>query len=319
MLDALSLEYRPEIEHLPQALPSVPRMSLQNDTISLPVLNQSAGDGFVERLGSIFENAPWVAGRAASQRPFATVADLFRALREAIERASEEEILALLRGHPELAFSGTMTRDSVGEQHAAGLDRLSATQRETFDRLNKAYREKFGFPFILCVRRHGRDSILREFERRLNLTADQERETALTEVLRIGALRLDQRISGPDRLSVTGRLSTHVLDTTEGRPAAGIEIELFELASDGPHLLARANTNADGRTDRPLIGDRPVPIAHYELRFHVRAYFRGKGHRLADPAFLDLVPIRFGVAEPEAHYHVPLLVTPWSYSTYRGS
>ena len=294
-------------------------MSVLIETAPLQALNQSADDSFVERLSGVFENAPWIAARAAPRRPFATVADLFRALRAIIERASEEEILALLRGHPELAFSGTMTRDSVGEQNAARLDRLSDTQREAFDRLNKAYREKFGFPFILCVRRHGRDSILREFERRLGLPADQERETALAEVLRIGALRLDQRVNGPDRLPVAGRLSTHVLDTAEGRPAAGIEIELFELASDGQHLAGRAITNADGRTDRPLIGDRPVPIALYELHFHVGAYFRAKGHRLADPAFLDVVPIRFGVAEPEAHYHVPLLVTPWTYSTYRGS
>jgi 2-oxo-4-hydroxy-4-carboxy-5-ureidoimidazoline decarboxylase len=294
-------------------------MSLHNETVSLPTLNQGTDATFIEGLGGMFENAPWIAGRAASQRPFATVADLFRVMHEAVERASEEEILALLRGHPELAFSGAMTRDSVDEQNAAGLDRLSGAQRETFGRLNKAYREKFGFPFILCVRRHGRDSILREFERRLGLSADQERETALAEVLRIGALRLDQRIAGPDRLPVAGRLSTHVLDTAIGRPAAGIEIEVFEVASDGQHFVGHATTNADGRTDRPLIGDRPVPIANYELRFHVGAYFQAKGYPLADPAFLDVVPIRFGVAEAEAHYHVPLLVSPWSYSTYRGS
>ena len=185
--------------------------------------------------------------------------------------------------------------------------------------MNRAYREKFGFPFILCVRRHGRDSVLSEFERRLSLSADQERKTALTEVLRIGALRLDQRVGGPDRLPVSGRLSTHVLDTTEGRPAPGVEVELVELASEGAHLLTRLATNADGRTDCPLMSDRPIPIAQYELRFHVGSYFRSKGVPLSNPAFLDVVPVRFGVAEPEAHYHVPLLVTPWSYSTYRGS
>jgi 2-oxo-4-hydroxy-4-carboxy-5-ureidoimidazoline decarboxylase len=240
-------------------------------------------------------------------------------LRAAIEAATADERLALLRGHPELAVSGAMTRESVGEQNAAGLDRLSASGRERFAALNKAYRERFGFPFILCVRRHGRDSILREFERRLHLPADQERETALAEVLRIGALRLDGRVSGPDRLPVSGRLSTHVLDLTEGRPAAGLEIELVELAGDGAHIVTRASTNADGRTQSPLIGERPIPIATYELRFHVGAYFRGRGTPAADPAFLDVVPIRFGIAEPEAHYHVPLLATPWSYSTYRGS
>ena len=292
---------------------------MQPETVSLKALNECSDKEFVERLGGVFENAPWVAERAAARRPFPSLADLSRAMSEAIESAAGEETLALLRGHPELAFSGAMTRESVHEQNAAGLDRLAAAQRETFGRFNKAYREKFGFPFVLCVRRHGRDSILREFERRLNLSADEERETALGEVLRIGALRLDQRVSGPDRLPVSGRLSTHVLDTAAGRPAEGVEIELVEIASDGAHSITRAATNADGRTDGPLITDRPLPIAQYELRFHVGAYHRRQGIPLADPAFLDVVPIRFAVAEPEGHYHVPLLVTPWSYSTYRGS
>jgi 2-oxo-4-hydroxy-4-carboxy-5-ureidoimidazoline decarboxylase len=118
---------------------------------------------------------------------------------------------------------------------------------------------------------------------------------------------------------VAGRLSTHVLDTMRGRPAAGLEIDLVELSSEGQHFTARATTNADGRTDRPLIGERPIPIGSYELRFHVAAYFHAQGAPLADPPFLDVVPVRFTVAEAEGHYHVPLLVTPWSYSTYRGS
>jgi 2-oxo-4-hydroxy-4-carboxy-5-ureidoimidazoline decarboxylase len=288
-------------------------------SIPLSALNELSTDAFIDKLGGVFEHAPWVARAAASRRPIATLGDLFRAMSEVIAAAPEEDVLTLLRGHPELAFTGAMTADSVGEQNAAGLDRLSQNQRESFARLNAAYREKFGFPFILCVRRHGRDSILREFERRLHLSADEERKTALAEVLRIGALRLDQRVAAPDRLPVAGRLSTHVLDTMHGRPAAGIEIELAELSSEGQHIVARATTNGDGRTDRPLIADRPVPMASYELRFHVAAYFKGTGVPLADPPFLDVVPIRFGVADAEGHYHVPLVVTPWSYSTYRGS
>jgi len=291
----------------------------QTQSFSLQTLNEGDEDTFPERLGGVFEHAPWIAHRAASRRPFAAVADLFRAMREAVEGASEDEALALLRGHPELAIPGPMTRDSVSEQSAAGLDRLSDAELETFRRLNGAYRDRFGFPFIVCVRRHGRESILREFERRLGRSPDQERTTALAEVLRIGALRLDGRVSGPDRLPVAGRLSTHVLDTAQGRPAAGVEVELVELAYETAHPVARATTNADGRTDRPLVSDRPIPIARYELRFHVGAYFRDRGASLADPPFLDVVPIRFGIAEPEAHYHVPLLVSPWSYATYRGS
>lgn len=109
-----------------------------------------------------------------------------------------------------------------------------------------------------------------------------------------------------------GRVTTHVLDTANGRPAAGVAIELVEAASG--RVLDRLVTNADGRTDRPVLTG-PLQRGVYELRFHVGDYFRSA----ADPPFLDIVPVRFGVAEPDGHYHVPLLVSPWAYQTYRGS
>ncbi len=112
-------------------------------------------------------------------------------------------------------------------------------------------------------------------------------------------------------------LTTHVLDTTSGRPAAGVEIELFEFTPAGRSFIARAKTNADGRTDAPLIPAAQARMGTFELVFHIGAYFAAKG--VAPPPFLDLVPIRFGIADPAAHYHVPLVATPWSYSTYRGS
>jgi 5-hydroxyisourate hydrolase len=115
-------------------------------------------------------------------------------------------------------------------------------------------------------------------------------------------------------------LTTHVLDATRGRPASGVVIELHALAADGARaLIASVRTNADGRTDAPLIGAAETRVGAYELSFHVGAYFRAQGVETAEPPFLDVVPIRFAVADPKAHYHVPLLVTPWSYSTYRGS
>jgi 2-oxo-4-hydroxy-4-carboxy-5-ureidoimidazoline decarboxylase len=189
-----------------------------------------------------------------------------------------------------------------------------------FHQLNDAYRMKFGIPFIICVRRHTKGSILRQFELRLMNEASSELDTALAEVFRIAALRLDQHVCAPDRLPVHGRLSTHVLDTWSGHPAAAVTIELFELSDAGEsRLVTQARTNREGRTDAPLIHGRPIPISRYELRFAVGDYFAGLGTPLADPPFLDLVPVRFSVAEPEGHYHVPLLVTPWSYTTYRGS
>ena len=116
-----------------------------------------------------------------------------------------------------------------------------------------------------------------------------------------------------------GRLSTHVLDTAHGGPARGVAIELYALHGESRRLVVRAETNADGRTDAPLLAGDAARPGVYELVFHVGGYFRGRGAATADPPFLDVIPIRFAIAEADGHYHVPLLVSPWSYSTYRGS
>jgi 5-hydroxyisourate hydrolase len=113
-----------------------------------------------------------------------------------------------------------------------------------------------------------------------------------------------------------GRLTTHVLDTSAGRPAEGVAVTLLRIG-DGA-VLHVARTNADGRLDQPLLDGANFAPGTYELRFEVGAYFRSRGIELGQPAFLDVVPIRFGVAAP-MHYHVPLLVSPYGYSTYRGS
>ena len=115
-----------------------------------------------------------------------------------------------------------------------------------------------------------------------------------------------------------GRLTTHVLDTAQGRPAAGIRIDLYRVASQRERL-AQVTTNADGRCDKPLLeGDGLKPGA-YELVFHVGTYFAGIGMKLPEPCFLEEVVVRFGIAHPDEHYHVPLLISPYGYSTYRGS
>jgi 5-hydroxyisourate hydrolase len=114
-----------------------------------------------------------------------------------------------------------------------------------------------------------------------------------------------------------GRITTHVLDTAAGRPAAGLKVILSRL--DGtPAVVTEAFTNADGRADKPLLEGAAFAPGRYEIVFHVGDYFRRTGAVLPDLPFLDLVPVRFGVAE-DTHYHVPLLVSPYGYSTYRGS
>jgi 5-hydroxyisourate hydrolase len=115
------------------------------------------------------------------------------------------------------------------------------------------------------------------------------------------------------------RLSTHVLDTMHGRPAAGMRIELAVLEGGRWTALKTVRTNADGRTDEPLLAGDAMRTGEFRLVFHVAEYFRARGVDLPDPPFLDRVPLRFGIADCGGHYHVPLLCTPWSYSTYRGS
>ena len=120
-----------------------------------------------------------------------------------------------------------------------------------------------------------------------------------------------------------GRLTTHVLDTAAGRPAKGIRIELHRLDPSGARVaggpLLSLAANADGRCDQPLLEGAALLAGVYELVFHAGRYFAGQGVALPNPPFLDEVVIRFGIADPDGHYHVPLLISPYGYSTYRGS
>ncbi|UKJ74948.1 hydroxyisourate hydrolase [Azospirillum brasilense] len=120
-------------------------------------------------------------------------------------------------------------------------------------------------------------------------------------------------------MSGSGRLTTHVLDTTHGRPGAGIAVTLYRIDGERRERLMQTRTNADGRCDAPLLAGADLTPGVYELVFEAGDYFRASGLEIVEPAFLDVVPIRFGVANADQHYHVPLLVSPYSYSTYRGS
>jgi 2-oxo-4-hydroxy-4-carboxy-5-ureidoimidazoline decarboxylase len=292
-------------------------------TVSFEQLNQAEKPEFVRALGEVYENSPWVAERAFSRRPFASVSALFDAMAAAVAAASEEEKLELVKSHPDLAgraaLADELTPSSRAEQGALGLNSLSKDELARFEKLNEAYYEKFGFPFVICVRRQTRDALLDEFERRLQNTLEQELEAALREIDLIARLRLVQFIEGAEIAGIDGRLSTHVLDNHAGRPAEGVRVELYEIGASARSLLVKAVTNADGRTDQPLISGTPLRAGQYEIEFHVGEYFARHHVSLPRPPFLNVVPVRFAIAEPEGHYHVPLLVTPWSYSTYRGS
>jgi 2-oxo-4-hydroxy-4-carboxy-5-ureidoimidazoline decarboxylase len=162
--------------------------------VTLETLNRTSRGELEQLLGGIFEHSPWVAARAAEARPFASVEALHAAMVAVVRRASRDEQLALLRAHPDLAGraarAGTLTSASAFEQSSAGLDRLDDEEYARFGRLNAAYRAKFGFPFIIAVRRHDKTQILAAFETRLGNTEAQEVETALAQVFEIARLRL---------------------------------------------------------------------------------------------------------------------------------
>jgi 2-oxo-4-hydroxy-4-carboxy-5-ureidoimidazoline decarboxylase len=287
----------------------------------LDYLNTCPPAAFTAALGEIFEHSPWVAEVAASKRPFPSVTALHDGMMEAVRAAPAERQLAFLQAHPQLGSkisrAPVLTDASRDEQGGLGLDRLPDEEFERFNRLNAIHRERFGFPFIICVRRHTRDSILRQFERRAAQPRSAEFANAINEIGLITRLRLVAAVDGPGKPRTQGHLSTHVLDNVRGGPAAGIKVALYEVGAGARALIVASTTNADGRTDAPLLGGGPLRIGTYELQFSVGDYFSATA--TADPAFLDVVPVRFAIAEPESHYHVPLLVTPWSYSTYRGS
>jgi 2-oxo-4-hydroxy-4-carboxy-5-ureidoimidazoline decarboxylase len=162
-------------------------------------VNRLDRDSFTSALGSVFEHAAWIAERAWPARPFTSVTALHEAMCNVVRRATIEEQRALIAGHPDLAGkaarAGTMTASSVAEQASAGLDRLSDDEFDRFDRLNRAYRERFQFPFIIAVRRHDKTSILAAFERRLGHTVDEEIAEALGQIFEISRLRVEALVS----------------------------------------------------------------------------------------------------------------------------
>src|ERR1700755_2068599 len=182
--------------------------------LKLSDLNACSKADLVAHLGNIFEYSPWIAEAAADARPFSGINALYAAMKAVVEHAPEDKRLALIKAHPDLANktqrAAGLTAESNAEQNSVGLDRLSEAEVAAVERVNNAYRSKFGFPYIICVRRQTRDSILRDFERRLPNDTNTEMQKSIEEIGRIAALRLDALVTSDDRLKVHGRLSTHV-------------------------------------------------------------------------------------------------------------
>ncbi len=165
---------------------------------TLDALNAMDQAIWTEVLGKIYEHSPWIAEQTWHERPFASVPGLARALFTTVTNAPAERQIALIQAHPDLAgkaaIAGDLTRESASEQSSVGLDRLTPDEYATFTNLNTAYRERFDFPFVICVREHTRQSILDNFVLRLQHSREQERATALEEIRKIAGLRLHDLI-----------------------------------------------------------------------------------------------------------------------------
>ena len=176
-------------------------MAARMTIVEINALDQEA---FVAAFGSLFEGSPWIAAQAWHGRPFASIADLHRALCDVMYNASIEQQVALIRAHPDLvgkaALAGTLTSESTREQASSGLDRLLPEEIATFTRLNQAYKDRFGFPFVICARENKKDSILSGFTRRLDNSRAQEIATALGEIAKISYLRLLHKVATEDEL-----------------------------------------------------------------------------------------------------------------------
>ncbi len=157
-------------------------------------INEWNQQRFVQMLGEVFERSPWVAEQAWHARPFESVGQLHAAMLRVVKHSSDDSILGLLKAHPDLATRLEISEYSVGEQQGAGLDRLTAQEYEWFSRYNRAYKEKFGFPFIFAVAGKSKDEVIAEMKRRIANDASAERDSAMKEIGRITRIRLHRLI-----------------------------------------------------------------------------------------------------------------------------
>ena len=158
--------------------------------LNLAEVNALSWDDFVRVVGPVFENSPWIAERVWENRPFASSDELHRALRDVVGRASVDEKLSLIRAHPDLVGNAVLTAESQNEQKSAGLGSLTEEERQQFCHYNAHYRERFGFPFVICARLNKKEAILRAFPVRLQNSPEIEMKTALEEIYKIADLRL---------------------------------------------------------------------------------------------------------------------------------
>ena len=286
--------------------------------ITLDTLNAAPPADFAATLAPIFEHAAFVATDCVALRPFPSLTALHAAMVAVLAALPPDRQLAFLNGHPQLSprsLRQAMTADSTAEQSAAGIGALDAATADRLDAMNALYQARFGFPFILAIRQASPATLLAAFSRRLLAGPEAERAEALAEIAAIGWLRLLARIQP----APTGSLSTHVLDTVRACPAAGLGVALYRCEAAAKIHLMSFTTNANGASERHLLGGGQLRAGAYEWVYDTPSYFAAHGRPTAERAFLGQVVVGFSVWNPEQHFHVPLLLTPGSYTVYRGS
>ena len=291
--------------------------------VNLDTLNGSTKAEFVSLLGDIYEHSPWIAESlfTSATTPFDSVTSLHVSMKAVLDSSSASKKLEVINAHPDLAgkaaLAGTLTSSSTSEQAGAGLGDLTREELDSFTAMNAAYKEKFGSVFILAVRNLSKLAILGALEARLGNSREREREECLAQVHKIAWMRLREAVE----CRRSGFLTCHVLDTASGKPAGGMRVSLARLSGGGEReLLGEYVTNGDGRLEEgPALKGAAFTAGEYEWVFRVGDYFVKECQKVDGQPFLGEVPVRFGIDNPEEHYHVPLLCSPYSFSTYRGS
>eukprot|EP00534_Pseudo-nitzschia_fraudulenta_P002100 CAMPEP_0201126258 /NCGR_PEP_ID=MMETSP0850-20130426/25383_1 /ASSEMBLY_ACC=CAM_ASM_000622 /TAXON_ID=183588 /ORGANISM="Pseudo-nitzschia fraudulenta, Strain WWA7" /LENGTH=315 /DNA_ID=CAMNT_0047394631 /DNA_START=139 /DNA_END=1083 /DNA_ORIENTATION=+ len=271
-------------------------------------------------LGGLYEHSPWVAEEFLKEdentiRSISTVTDLAARLKSIVNEASDEQKLALLRAHPDLCEKveamKKLTKESQEEQSTSGLQSIKGEELEKFKGMNESYKNKFGFPFILAVRNASKNTVLSALEGRLkNSSPQREFNVALEQVHNIAWMRLLTKVNTAE---AKGFLTCHVLDTANGIPAEKMKIVLTRLTPEElKGVVGEFITNDDGRLEGgPALKGTNFLVGTYQWDFHAGDYFASKGQSMNGTPFLDVIPIRFGIDNPDDHYHVPLLVSPW--------
>lgn len=285
--------------------------------LSLAAANALSSAAFQDHFSGVFEHTPWVMERIEAKRPFAAKADLLAVMERVLVEADAAAKLALLRAHPVLggaaARRGQVTAESAAEQAGHGLDRMAGEEEREFAALNAAYLERFGFPFIIAVKgQRDRAAILAALRARVEATLADESATALAEVIKIAGFRIEALIAeedGPKPLS----LSLHVLDTARGGPGSGLAFT-FHRVEDGARGAMLGAGVADGAGRWALSDTGELTPGLYEICFAAGAY----QDRFGTAGFYDEITIRFRMVADGGHYHVPLILSPFGYSTYRG-